>query len=144
MEVASSNYKIIYALSYTKFKNVSRKASKKTNQQCPSSELTIRTSPTVSGALPTPTIQSVHLEIVPQTPFMIYSIKASWQSPRESVSYKPLLMSIIFCNHLSGAFLALLQSYAAYFSFPVIRDHDALRVKILDILRQIPVKIKVW
>lgn len=75
---------------------------------------------------------------------MIYSIKASWQLPRESVSYNPLLMSIIFCNHLSRVLLAPLQSYAAYFSFPVIRDHDALRVKILHILRQIPVKIKVW
>lgn len=144
MEVASSKYRITNALSYTQSSNASRNASKKTDQECPSPELTIRTSPTVSGALPTPTIQSVHLETLPQTLFMIYSIKASWQLPRESVSYKPLLMSIIFCNHLSRVFLAPLPSYAAYFSFPVIRDHGALRVKILDILRQIPVKIKVW
>lgn len=59
-----------------------------------------------------------------QTLLTIYSIKASWQLPRESVSYKPLLMSIIIYNHLPRAVLAPLQSDAVYSSFPVIRDHD--------------------
>lgn len=53
---------------------------------------------------------------------MTYSIKASWQSPRENVSYSPLLMSNIFYNHLSRASLVLLQSHSAFFYFSVIRD----------------------
>lgn len=55
---------------------------------------------------------------------MIYSIRASWQPSRENVSSRPLLMSIIFYNHLSWASFVLLQSCSAFFSFPVIRDPD--------------------
>ena len=94
------------------------------NQKCPSWELTIRTSPTLSGGLAVPTIPSVYLETFLQTQFMIYSIKASWQSPRENVSYSPLLMSIISYNHLSRASLVLLQTHSAFFYFSVIRDPD--------------------
>lgn len=78
----------------------------------------------MSGGLPIPTIQSVHLETFLQTQLMIYSIKASWQLPRENDSYRPLLMSIIFHNHLSRASLVLLQPHSAFIYFPVIRDPD--------------------
>ena len=78
----------------------------------------------MSGGLAVPTIQSVYLETFLQTQFMIYAIKASWRSPRENVSYSPLLMSIISYNHLSRASLALFQSHSAFFYFSVIRDPD--------------------